>query len=326
MISLRRKIYLHNPYTLKKNFFIFLYSIYPNLSNKLLKAFFYLPNIIINFIGFYFLVHQKYSYIDVNYKKYPLKFTARDTNSQFHSIYFDQYKNTYEPDVSGILKIFLKQSSTFIDIGSNWGHHSFIAAIEKGCKVIQFEPNPEVFDDLTRIRKELKLEKKVSQFNFGLSNKNQTVNLSQDNFASGSVSMINNYSPNKFIYETVFRALSSIFKLKNVRYKVKCKPLDYFDFQKVSMIKIDAEGFELQVLLGSIKTIQKNRPGIIFEFHATKNNISSFISFFKKITYKLYQIQTTSKGNKFQIKLFEIDTLGNGIYNLYASPTTLKKL
>lgn len=326
MNSLRTKIYLHNPYTLKKNFFIFLYSIYPNLSNKLLKAFFYLPNIIINFIGFYFLVHQKNSYIDVNYRKYPLRFTARDTNSQFHSIYFNEYKHVYEPDVSGILKIFLKNNSTFIDIGSNWGHHSFIAAIEKSCKVIQFEPNPEVFKDLNRIRKELKLEKKVLQLNFGLSNTNSTVKLSQNNFASGSVSMINNYSPNKFIYAKIFSALCSIFKLKTITYKVKCKPLDDFNFQKVAMIKIDAERFEMPVLLGSIKTIKKNRPGIIFEFHGSKNNISSFISFFNRLQYKLYQIRTASKDNKFQISLLEIDVLGNGMYNFYASPTPLKKL
>jgi hypothetical protein len=55
--------------------------------------------------------------------------------------------------------------------------------------------------------------------------------------------------------------------------------LDYFEFEDISFIKIDVEGFELEVLEGSIKTINENRPIINLEYHkeADANLLFKFI-------------------------------------------------
>jgi N-acetylglucosamine-6-phosphate deacetylase len=46
---------------------------------------------------------------------------------------------------------------------------------------------------------------------------------------------------------------------------VEVKTLDSFNFENVSLIKIDVEGFELQVLLGGTKTIADSKPIIYLE-------------------------------------------------------------
>jgi FkbM family methyltransferase len=47
--------------------------------------------------------------------------------------------------------------------------------------------------------------------------------------------------------------------------KVEIKKLDSFDFENVSVIKIDVQGFELDVIEGAEKTINKHRPVIFIE-------------------------------------------------------------
>lgn len=46
---------------------------------------------------------------------------------------------------------------------------------------------------------------------------------------------------------------------------VPLRPLDEFDLQDVDFIKIDCEGYELQVLHGAVKTIERCKPCIIVE-------------------------------------------------------------
>lgn len=46
---------------------------------------------------------------------------------------------------------------------------------------------------------------------------------------------------------------------------IEMKPLDFFKFENVSMIKIDCEGFEYDVLRGAEQTIFRSRPVIVVE-------------------------------------------------------------
>jgi len=47
--------------------------------------------------------------------------------------------------------------------------------------------------------------------------------------------------------------------------RVQIKKLDNYQFEKVSVIKIDVQGFEIEVLNGAIETINKHRPVIFIE-------------------------------------------------------------
>jgi FkbM family methyltransferase len=57
---------------------------------------------------------------------------------------------------------------------------------------------------------------------------------------------------------------------------------------KISIIKIDVEGFEVNVLNGARQLILKHRPIIIVEIYE-KINLKSVINFFEEINYKRYK-------------------------------------
>jgi FkbM family methyltransferase len=47
--------------------------------------------------------------------------------------------------------------------------------------------------------------------------------------------------------------------------QVRTKPLDDFDLRDVRLIKIDVEGYEVEVLRGAIRTIARSRPVVVIE-------------------------------------------------------------
>ena len=47
--------------------------------------------------------------------------------------------------------------------------------------------------------------------------------------------------------------------------RVRAAQLDDFDFEDVGVIKIDAEGFETDILRGAVKTLEKHRPTLLLE-------------------------------------------------------------
>jgi len=49
-------------------------------------------------------------------------------------------------------------------------------------------------------------------------------------------------------------------------YEILVKKLDSFEFKSVDLIKVDVEGWELDVLKGATLTIQKHKPVLLIEF------------------------------------------------------------
>ena len=70
-------------------------------------------------------------------------------------------------------------------------------------------------------------------------------------------------------------------------YDVKLNKLDKFELENVSLIKIDVEGFELQVILGALSTIKRCKPIIIVEI-SNQNTSKKLIQILKKIGYNIH--------------------------------------
>lgn len=51
-----------------------------------------------------------------------------------------------------------------------------------------------------------------------------------------------------------------------------CMPIDHMNISEVSLIKIDTEGAEYQVVMGADKTIKRDRPKLIIEIHHQDND------------------------------------------------------
>jgi len=157
-------------------------------------------------------------------------------------------------------------SNTCIDIGANIGNHSlYFSRLFK--KVISFEPNPRVYK-LLQLNAEL--VSNVECHEVALSDKNGVASISfnSTNMGGGSLSG---------------GGLGSI--------EVVTSRLDDFEIEgHVSVIKIDVEGHELNVLRGASKTIQKNLPMILFEQHIEDfvDGKSPVIELLKSYGYKKF--------------------------------------
>lgn len=317
---------LANPYRLKaRSLFIRLYSAYPDsYDSKFLRALrlpvylLYAIHLVAQFYGVIRLKLGRHSYLPAVYEgEIPREFTIRDTNSQFHSIYFKRYAGCYEPDVSAVMELFLKPGSVFVDIGSNWGHHAFMAVLRKDCTAHLFESNDQVFADIERIADDLDVDTKLTAHNVALSSAEGTARLVQHGFESGTSSIAGSPSPHARHLKTLTDAVTAI------EYETRVATLDSFNFPRIDLIKIDTEGAELDVLRGATQTLLRLRPAIVFEFHSGDlSALPGFRDFFDSMSYAVHAIDCRQTENGlFAFALKRTDTLvPNRHYNLLALP------
>jgi FkbM family methyltransferase len=139
---------------------------------------------------------------------------------------------------------FVKVGDTVIDVGANVGHYTWRLANHLGPtgRVIAFEPIPETFATLTG---NLCGMKNVTLLNLAASNDCGRVAMElpsddPENFYRASISTTGTYS-------------------------VLTMPLDALDLDACALLKIDAEGHDLQVLQGAANLIDRFRPIVIVE-------------------------------------------------------------
>ena len=184
-------------------------------------------------------------------EKYGLEFSE---NSDVSEVFIDDIYSVYEDFIP-------KPKETVIDIGAQYGDYAILCSKIYKAKVYTFEPLPQNFNEVLQNIKLNGLKKdSIKAFNVALGNANKTAMLSY------SGEMANNSNKGEKI-KTTFRTLDS--------YKLKA-----------DLLKIDVEGFELDVLDGAIKTIKKYHPKIIIETHsrALEKQTKEFLS---KLNYKL---------------------------------------
>lgn len=184
----------------------------------------------------------------------------------------------------------------FFDIGSNWGHHSFIAALEKGATVYSFEPNRAVYNDLKRISSSLCCDHLVNAFNIALGDSDGRLEITQIGFESGVASISKDFLSDTIIGRRLWpeKLIDRITLIKAIRKKVDVRRLDDVvgSDVKVDLIKIDIEGAEIQCLLGAVSVLKRSRPKVIFELHTDEFASSALFSdFFESLGYKLYIIE-----------------------------------
>jgi len=182
-----------------------------------------------------------------------------DKNSKIHintssflewQIFFRGY---YELEIVNSIKKYLVRGGTFVDVGVNVGIHSIIASKIAG-KVIAIEP---VEDILDRFQKNCKLNKINNVFIFKLaaSDKEETTLFyppKEKAVDNGVGSLYKGHTPDNTVQEI----------------KVKTKTLDDIlrDEKRVDYIKIDTEGHDGRIIMGSLNIIKKHHPFIVFEF------------------------------------------------------------
>ena len=140
----------------------------------------------------------------------------------------------YGPDETE--KIIGLASDLCLDIGANIGCISQ-ALVVSGCRVIAFEPQPEVFKLLAE---NVECEK---------------YNVALGSFA-GTAKMPKVYYSVKGNFGGLGIGTKSIYG----SYDVPMRTLDSYGLHDVGFMKIDVEGFELEVLRGAAETINRCKP------------------------------------------------------------------
>lgn len=222
------------------------------------------------------------------------------------AIYFDDNR---EPHTSNALKRLCKPGSTVFDIGANVGSHTLPIAQSVGVqgKVYAFEPVPWALDKLSN-------------------------NLALNNFDNVLVQPI---ALSDYIDENAEFSLRASFKTTSERpvnddgslndnwwnacekVKVSVDTLDHFvareNIEKLDVIKLDVDGFEVKVLRGGIDSLKRWAPSIVMELAPSwlndkGNSVDELISLLEGMGYEIFN-ETTFE---------EIPNIKNKLRNLNA--------
>jgi len=156
----------------------------------------------------------------------------------------------YEPDKTQTICTLLKPGMTFIDIGSNKGDFSLLAAkiVEDTGAVLAFEPE---LDNCHWMRRSMELNgyNNITLYDIALGDTNEPTQLYLGE-KSGWHSLIpSTLNPDQGTIDIQMRALDDVLG------DIECKHVD--------MIKIDVEGAELKVLEGAKSTLSNNKEIIL---------------------------------------------------------------
>ncbi|MFA5879704.1 MAG: FkbM family methyltransferase [Candidatus Margulisiibacteriota bacterium] len=177
--------------------------------------------------------------------------------------------------VEKIIKNLLPEKNiTFYDIGANTGYYGILAACLDKQKITtySFEPIMEFANCIKESAKINHLDN-INIFNIALGNENITKEIQ----LAGSGSSLNpKFNDNEKLpkQKITVKKLDDIIKINNINHP---------DF-----IKIDVEGYEYEVLQGSLDTIKKSLPILFIEIaYSLKNLNRNFINQNYKKTFEL---------------------------------------
>jgi len=190
---------------------------------------------------------------------------------------------TYEDEIGKLIKISLSEGDTAIDIGGNIGLQSLrmSSCVGPNGKVFAFEPLNYLQE---KFKKNLALNRvsNVTLFPFALSDQQNELDLpiNKNQWNQGTFSLSNKDTGNN---------------KQRIVVNVADEMPEIQSLASVSLIKIDVEGFEFQVLKGLKQTLQKHKPRIIFEYDSnywadTGQKITDCYQYLHSLNYSLYQI------------------------------------
>ena len=144
----------------------------------------------------------------------------------------------HEPVVKEFLLTRFRPGEVFVDVGANVGAYSLRAA-SQGMSVHAFEPNP---GNVRILRRNSEINGlTIDLHECALGSSEGTANLS----AGGAASKIS----------------------AEGELTVPVRTLDSFHLPRVDLLKIDVEGYELEVLRGAVETLERSHPAIMIEMH-----------------------------------------------------------
>lgn len=178
------------------------------------------------------------------------KITANET-SAIGSVYFLGF---YDIDVTLFLLKYFKETGDLLDIGSNIGYYAslFTQIADPQAKIVAFEPTPSTFAIL---QKNVSRLPKVQTEQIALSNNTGTINFFD-------------YGHRHGVFNSTTAQPLTFLKNKGAQIEVLTDTLDNWCKKtdtKPSLIKLDTEGTEAQILREGKQTLSSYAPVILLE-------------------------------------------------------------
>jgi FkbM family methyltransferase len=191
---------------------------------------------------------------------------------------------TYEDEINKLIRISLKPGENALDIGGNIGLQSIRMSQQAGASgtVLAFEPLTHLQE---RFKRNMDLNKcknvRLLPYALALEEKTALFNADVKAWNQGAFSLRANNSTGGKEQRVVIKKGDNITEIQ--------------ELVSLSLIKIDVEGFEYQVIQGLEATIRKHLPRIIFEYDAnywtaTGQDIKECHRFLTNMGYMFFQI------------------------------------
>ncbi len=163
----------------------------------------------------------------------------------------------------------LRKNDNVLDCGASckkYGHNSALDFVKfTSGQIICFEPN---LINFLELKEEVKGYKNIVVYNKALGNENKIVKLHGENQSS-------------YISEVGDGQEVELVKVD-----------DFLKDTKIDFIKMDIQGYEMEVLKGSIKTIKKNKPILSISAYHLDDDIKNITEFIVSLgmKYKMYLV------------------------------------
>lgn len=218
----------------------------------------------------HFLKDKNYAFNPVNFLGYelnylPTDFTGDDEQAKAFCVAADMVAQIVSSD-QYCAREFIKENATIIDVGANIGIFSLFAHyLSRSGNVYAFEPTPKIFAILKRNVNANNLAQNVHIINKALGDKDKKIMLlrSADALESGNRIVDSNF---------VIGGKGGVVDFEEASMMTLDKFIQENDIKKVDFIKIDAEGYEKQIIEGAKEAIKRFSPVIACSAYHLKND------------------------------------------------------
>jgi FkbM family methyltransferase len=174
-----------------------------------------------------------------------------------------------------------RRPKVFFDVGANYGLHSLLF-LAHGIKTISFEPNPNCHAYLRRVSGLNELTCEIQSLALGATEGGVELWFPENDTWFGTT--------DPFTRDRLSEELTKI--------EVQQTTLDSFVRRHQvwpELVKIDTEGNELRVLQGSVETLSRHQPIVIFESWKGLSAREDLFSFFEQADYVIAALPLAEK-------------------------------
>ena len=197
-------------------------------------------------------------------------------------------------ELKAILRLSNLQPKVIFDIGANVGSYSKIFLDKTSAEVYAFEPLPESYKSLLLLNNYY--GERFHAFNYALGDAKATMPLLYNKGTDGLASLSTEINVIPYVGKNNINSINV-----NVRTldEVFLEFITLHQFECIDILKIDVEGFEMEVINGAKLMLEKFPPkAIILEFNWHQLVRSQSIYNFQKqfLLYKAYQVLPFGEG------------------------------